>query len=199
MLAGDYNVAPTEIDIYPTTSWDDDALVQPQSRAAYARLAQAGLDRRPARAASAMSASTRSGTTCAIAGSATPACASITCCSARRLPLVSKRPASIARCAASPVPAIMRRCGSNLPRRNRARAVAASRLPRPRPWGHGHAGSVRVNGQRITCRRQAARRPRCRSLQCVSGLKATMSARNAGARRPRIVPSPRNSAGSVEA
>jgi exonuclease III len=30
ILAGDYNVAPTEIDIYPTTSWDDDALVQPQ-------------------------------------------------------------------------------------------------------------------------------------------------------------------------
>ena len=34
VLAGDYNVAPTEIDIYPTTSWDDDALVQPASRAA---------------------------------------------------------------------------------------------------------------------------------------------------------------------
>ena len=29
VLAGDFNVAPTEIDIYPTTSWDDDALVQP--------------------------------------------------------------------------------------------------------------------------------------------------------------------------
>jgi len=38
VLAGDFNVAPTEIDIYPTSSWDDDALVQPQSRAAYARL-----------------------------------------------------------------------------------------------------------------------------------------------------------------
>ena len=42
VLAGDYNVAPTEIDIYPTTSWDDDALVQPESRAAYARLVQQG-------------------------------------------------------------------------------------------------------------------------------------------------------------
>ena len=42
VLAGDYNVAPTEIDIYPTTSWNDDALVQPQSRAAYARLAKQG-------------------------------------------------------------------------------------------------------------------------------------------------------------
>jgi exodeoxyribonuclease-3 len=42
VLAGDYNVAPTELDIYPTTSWDDDALVQPESRAAYARLLKQG-------------------------------------------------------------------------------------------------------------------------------------------------------------
>jgi exodeoxyribonuclease-3 len=42
VLAGDYNVAPTEIDIYPTRSWDDDALVQPESRAAYARLVKQG-------------------------------------------------------------------------------------------------------------------------------------------------------------
>ena len=35
VLAGDYNVAPTEIDIYPTKSWDNDALVQPESRAAW--------------------------------------------------------------------------------------------------------------------------------------------------------------------
>jgi exodeoxyribonuclease-3 len=42
VLAGDYNVAPTEIDIYPTTSYDDNALVQPASRAAYARLVGQG-------------------------------------------------------------------------------------------------------------------------------------------------------------
>ncbi|MGA9896212.1 MAG: exodeoxyribonuclease III, partial [Xanthobacteraceae bacterium] len=42
VLAGDYNVAPTEIDIYPTNSWDNDALVQPASRAAYARLVMLG-------------------------------------------------------------------------------------------------------------------------------------------------------------
>jgi exodeoxyribonuclease-3 len=42
VLAGDYNVVPTEIDIYPTSSWDDDALVQPASRAAYARLVKLG-------------------------------------------------------------------------------------------------------------------------------------------------------------
>jgi exodeoxyribonuclease-3 len=42
VIAGDFNVAPTEIDIYPTKSWDDDALIQPQSRAAYARLVGLG-------------------------------------------------------------------------------------------------------------------------------------------------------------
>ncbi len=42
VLAGDYNVVPTAIDIYPTSSWDKDALVQPQSRAAYARLVGQG-------------------------------------------------------------------------------------------------------------------------------------------------------------
>jgi exodeoxyribonuclease-3 len=35
MLAGDYNVVPTDLDIYPTKSWDRDALLQPESRAAY--------------------------------------------------------------------------------------------------------------------------------------------------------------------
>ena len=42
VLAGDYNVAPTEIDIYPTRSWDKDALIQPKSRAAFASLIAQG-------------------------------------------------------------------------------------------------------------------------------------------------------------
>jgi exodeoxyribonuclease III len=42
VLAGDYNVAPTDVDIYPTRSWDNDALVQPESRAAFARLRKQG-------------------------------------------------------------------------------------------------------------------------------------------------------------
>ena len=42
VLAGDYNVAPTELDIYATKSWDNDALVRPESRAAYARLVKQG-------------------------------------------------------------------------------------------------------------------------------------------------------------
>jgi exodeoxyribonuclease-3 len=42
VLAGDYNVVPTELDIYPTRSWDNDALVQPASRAAFRRLLAQG-------------------------------------------------------------------------------------------------------------------------------------------------------------
>jgi exodeoxyribonuclease-3 len=42
VLAGDYNVAPTPSDIYPTRSWDKDALIQPKSRAAFASLTAQG-------------------------------------------------------------------------------------------------------------------------------------------------------------
>ena len=42
VLAGDFNVVPTDFDIYPTRSWDDDALLQPESRAAYQRLLDQG-------------------------------------------------------------------------------------------------------------------------------------------------------------
>ena len=38
LLAGDYNVVPTGLDIYSTKSWDRNALLQPESRAAYQRL-----------------------------------------------------------------------------------------------------------------------------------------------------------------
>jgi len=42
VLAGDYNVAPTPQDIYATKSWNNDALVHPESRAAYAKLVKQG-------------------------------------------------------------------------------------------------------------------------------------------------------------
>src|SRR5580658_2103176 len=42
VLAGDYNVAPTALDIYPTRSWDKDALIQPRSRAAFGSLLAQG-------------------------------------------------------------------------------------------------------------------------------------------------------------
>ncbi len=42
VLAGDYNVVPTDLDIYPSTSWGENALLQPESRAAFARLLDQG-------------------------------------------------------------------------------------------------------------------------------------------------------------
>ena len=42
VLAGDFNVVPTDFDIYNPRSWLKDALLQPQSRACYQRLLQQG-------------------------------------------------------------------------------------------------------------------------------------------------------------
>jgi exodeoxyribonuclease-3 len=42
VLAGDYNVVPTERDIYPTTSYAKNALVQPEGRALFRRLIAQG-------------------------------------------------------------------------------------------------------------------------------------------------------------
>jgi exodeoxyribonuclease III len=42
VLAGDFNVVPTPQDIYPTRSWDKNALVQPEIRAAFRRLLDQG-------------------------------------------------------------------------------------------------------------------------------------------------------------
>ena len=38
VLAGDYNVIPTDADVYKPERWRDDALMQPEAREAYARL-----------------------------------------------------------------------------------------------------------------------------------------------------------------
>ncbi|GJH01703.1 exodeoxyribonuclease III [Paraburkholderia terrae] len=42
VLAGDYNVVPTDFDIYNPRSWLKDALLQPESRECYARLLKQG-------------------------------------------------------------------------------------------------------------------------------------------------------------
>jgi exodeoxyribonuclease-3 len=42
VLAGDYNVVPTDRDIYSTASWKKDALLQPEPRAAYQQLLKQG-------------------------------------------------------------------------------------------------------------------------------------------------------------
>jgi exodeoxyribonuclease-3 len=42
MLAGDFNVMPTELDVYKPERWLDDALFAPEVRAAYSRLIEQG-------------------------------------------------------------------------------------------------------------------------------------------------------------
>jgi exodeoxyribonuclease-3 len=42
VLAGDFNVVPTDADIYSPASWLDNALLQPEARDAYARLLKQG-------------------------------------------------------------------------------------------------------------------------------------------------------------
>jgi exodeoxyribonuclease III len=42
VLAGDYNVVPTDSDIYDPKGWRNDALLQPETRAAYQRLLAQG-------------------------------------------------------------------------------------------------------------------------------------------------------------
>lgn len=42
ILAGDYNVMPTDLDVYKPERWLDDALFRPEVRAAYARLTAQG-------------------------------------------------------------------------------------------------------------------------------------------------------------
>ena len=42
VLAGDFNIVPTDLDIYPTTSWHENALLRPESRAAFACLLAQG-------------------------------------------------------------------------------------------------------------------------------------------------------------
>lgn len=42
LLAGDFNVMPTDLDVYKPERWVDDALFRPEARAAYARLLKQG-------------------------------------------------------------------------------------------------------------------------------------------------------------
>jgi exodeoxyribonuclease-3 len=42
VLAGDYNVMPTDLDVYKPERWSDDALFRPEVREAYRRLVQQG-------------------------------------------------------------------------------------------------------------------------------------------------------------
>ena len=50
VLAGDYNVMPTELDVYKPERWVDDALFRPEVRGRLSPAGRAGLDRCAARA-----------------------------------------------------------------------------------------------------------------------------------------------------
>ena len=52
VLAGDFNIVPEPRDIYPTRSYDDNALVQPASRDLFQSASRSGLGRRRPQAAS---------------------------------------------------------------------------------------------------------------------------------------------------
>ena len=79
VLAGDYNVAPTEFDIYPTRSWDKDALIQPRAAPPSGRWwPRAGRTR--SERFIRQNPCSRSGTTSETAGRAMQVCGSITCC-----------------------------------------------------------------------------------------------------------------------
>jgi exodeoxyribonuclease-3 len=42
VLAGDYNIIPTDADVYAPERWLDDALFAPEAKAAYARILEQG-------------------------------------------------------------------------------------------------------------------------------------------------------------
>jgi len=77
VLVGDYNVIPTDLDVYAPERWVDDALFRPEVREAYRRLVGQGwVD--AVREMHPENASTPSGSICATRSSAMRACASIT-------------------------------------------------------------------------------------------------------------------------
>ena len=110
VLAGDFNVMPTELDVYKPENWVDDALFRPEVRQAFHGLLAQGWTDACGRFIQ-VNASTLSGTTFETRGRGTPACVSTICCSAHRLLTVWSRRMWTGRCAAGRRQAIMRRPG----------------------------------------------------------------------------------------
>jgi hypothetical protein len=114
ILAGDYNVMPTELDVYKPERWIDDALFRPEVREAFRSWLRKAGRMRCARSIPA-SASTLSGTISGTPGAAMPAFDSIMCCSVRWLRNGSPQPTSIATSVAGKRRATTRRSGSSFP------------------------------------------------------------------------------------
>ena len=112
VLGGDYNIAPTDADVYDPAALADDALCQPDSRARFRAILHLGLTE-AYRALHSQAGPTASGTTRRAAGSATKACASTTCCSRPRPPTGWRPATSTRRRAAVKKPRTTRRCGAS--------------------------------------------------------------------------------------
>ena len=112
VLAGDYNVVPTDADIYNPKSWHERRV----AAAREPRCVSSACSRRagPTRSARSIptSASTRSGISSATAGRATRACASTICCSTRGSRRGCALQASTSGCAGRRARATTRRRGS---------------------------------------------------------------------------------------
>jgi exodeoxyribonuclease-3 len=79
IMAGDFNVMPTELDVYAPERWVDDALFRPEVREAYRRLVEQGWTD-ALRALHRASGSTPSGNISGMPLLETPGCALIICC-----------------------------------------------------------------------------------------------------------------------
>ena len=83
VLAGDYNVMPTDLDVYKPERWIDDALFRPEVRRPSRSLLRKG-GPMPFATCIPTRGSTRSGTISETPGAAMPACVSTTSCSVLR-------------------------------------------------------------------------------------------------------------------
>ena len=152
VLAGDYNVVPTDLDIYPTKSWANDALLQPESRAAFQRLARDRLDRRDPHAASRGPDVHVLGLQAGSLASRRRSSPRSASCSVRRLQAVWCGPGSIAPSGARSAPATTRPPGSCSTEFRWPRRWAAAAKPRS-------SSTRRHRHRRLPSRRSIDNRP----------------------------------------
>ena len=131
VLAGDYNVVPTDRDIYPTKSYAKNALLQPQPRALFRKIARPGLGRCDPHAASRRADVHVLGLHAEPLAARRRAAPRSSAAEPRAPRSASSAPASIATCAARKARAIMRRPGSCLKDAPKRQNGATQRKQRP--------------------------------------------------------------------